>query len=108
MPLPQLACVDFDAALARHPMLLVDVFGPGCPACTLVEPAVEQAARTFAGRIEVLALDAAECPEIADQLGVTSIPTLVLFRAGEELERRVGALSRPALVAWLEGAIAGP
>lgn len=101
MTLSLVACGTLDAVLAEQRLVLLDVFTPFCPPCQQLLPALEELARLHAGRLEVRKLDASECADEAERLGVSTVPTLVLFRDGEELDRRVGGASRQALDVWI-------
>lgn len=101
MTLSLVACGTLDDVVARQRFVLLDVFTPFCPPCQQLVPALEEVARTYAGRLEVHKLDASECADESERLGVTTVPTLVLFRDGEEIDRRVGGASRQALESWV-------
>jgi thioredoxin-like negative regulator of GroEL len=107
MPLSLVACGTLDAVIAEQPFVLLDVFTPFCKPCQQLLPALEEVARIHAGRVDVRKLDASECADEAERLGVTTVPTLVLFRDGEEIDRRVGGASRQALEAWVRGNLEG-
>jgi thioredoxin 2 len=67
---------------------------------------VEALGRSHAGRLKIVKLDIEAAPAIAQRHGVMSIPTLLLLRAGQEVDRVVGALPEPALRAWLDERLA--
>lgn len=103
MTLSLVACGTLDAVVAEQRFVLLDVFTPFCPPCQQLLPALEELARVHAGRLEVRKLDASECVDEAERLGVSTVPTLVLFKDGEEIDRRVGGASRQALDLWVRG-----
>jgi thioredoxin 1 len=105
MPLTAVPCGALDAVLAAHSIVLLDVYTPHCGPCRLLAPVLEEVAAALGERVVVTKLDGSECEDV-DRLAITAFPTLILFRDGEEIDRRVGAGSRPALLAWLEGALA--
>ena len=72
----------------------------------VVSPAVEALGRSHAGRLKVVKLDIDAAPAIAQRYGVMSIPTLLLLRDGQEVDRAIGALPEPALRAWLDDKLA--
>jgi len=76
---------------------LVDVWAPWCGPCRIIGPVVEDIAQEFAGRLKVGKLNADENAK-AMQLGVSGIPTLLIFRNGQEIDRIVGAVPKPYLV----------
>jgi thioredoxin 1 len=67
-----------------------------------VAPVLERIAAKRAGRLIVAKLNVDENPRTAAQYGVSSIPTLLLFRQGTLVDRAVGAQPEPALAAWLD------
>ena len=84
---------DFDQVTARAPLpVLVDLWAPWCGPCRVVGPAVEQAARTLAGRLKVVKVNVDDAPGLSARFGVQSIPTLLMLDKGKVIDRQVGAL----------------
>jgi thioredoxin 2 len=100
---------DFEQVAAGSTLpVLVDLWAPWCGPCRVVEPGVEQAARTLAGRLKAVKVNVDQAPRVAERLGVQGIPTLVLLRDGREVARQVGAVPPAALLRWAEEVIARP
>jgi thioredoxin 2 len=100
---------DFEEVAGRSTLpVLVDLWAPWCGPCRVVEPGVEQAARSLAGRLKVVKVNVDQAPWTAERLGVQGIPTLLLLREGREVARQVGAVPPPALLRWAESALAEP
>jgi thioredoxin 2 len=100
---------DFEEVAGRSTLpVLVDLWAPWCGPCRVVEPGVERAAGSLAGRLKVVKVNVDEAPRTAERLGVQGIPTLVPLRDGREVARQVGAVPPPALLRWAEEAIAEP
>ena len=93
---------DFDAQVEAPVPVLVDLWAPWCPPCRMVAPVVEQLASERAGRLKVVKLNADEAPRTAARLQARGIPTLVLFVAGGERGRIVGAQPAQTLRNWLD------
>jgi thioredoxin 2 len=77
--------------------VLVDFWAPWCAPCRMLAPTIDQVARERVGRLKVLKLNIDENPIIASRFAVQSIPTLVLFRGPQVVERMVGLLPKPRL-----------
>lgn len=77
--------------------VLVDFWATWCNPCRMIAPIVEELSDDLDGKISVCKLDVDEAGEIAESYGVMSIPTLILFVAGEEKERIVGLRSKAEL-----------
>lgn len=70
--------------------LLVDFWAEWCGPCKMIAPVVEEIAKEFEGKIQVAKLNVDENQNVAASLKVISIPTLILFKNGNELERSIG------------------
>ncbi len=86
--------------------VLVDFWATWCGPCRQIAPIVEDLADEFEGRAKVGKVDVDENPQVAQQFGVRSIPTLLFFKDGEVQEQLVGASGKKPLKEKLE-ALAG-
>lgn len=90
---------DFDeVVLASDTPVLVDFWADWCVPCHMVSPLVEEIAREKGDTLKVAKVDVDENPDVTRRFGIMSIPTLVLFKDGEERARMVGAQSKAALL----------
>lgn len=86
--------VEFDATLQGARIALADFWAPWCGPCRMVAPHVEAVAEKMDGEAAFIKVNVDENPRLAERYGVMSIPTLVIFKDGEEASRLVGARGR--------------
>ncbi len=87
--------------LQSNEPVLVDFWASWCQPCRMVAPVVEEIASENAGKIKVLKLDVDENQNTAMQYNVSSIPTLILFKDGQPVERIVGFNPKDRLMSKL-------
>ena len=82
--------------------VLVDYWAEWCGPCKMISPMLEETAATYAGRLSLAKLNVDENPKAPSQYHVRSIPTLMLFKGGQPVATKVGALSKSQLNAFIE------
>ncbi|SOC53674.1 thioredoxin [Blastococcus aggregatus] len=108
-PLPWIADAgdqDFAEVAEQAPLpVLLDLWAPWCGPCRMVSPALEELARTFAGRIKLVKVNIDSAPQTAQRFSVQAVPTLMVLDHGQVVTRQAGAAPAPALNEWLERAL---
>ena len=99
---------NFFERLRQHTLpVIVDFWAPWCGPCRVISPALEKIGQEYNGRVDIWKVNADEQPNLLRELGIYGIPTLVVFRQGEEVTRKVGAASPEALRPLFEAALTG-
>lgn len=96
---------NFDEIIKGELPAVVDFWASWCGPCRMLMPMVEDLATEYAGKLAVVKVNVDEEVELAQRYSVTTIPTLVLFKNGEVLDRSVGARPKHLLQAFVEKAL---
>jgi thioredoxin 1 len=85
--------------------VLVDYWAEWCGPCKMIAPILETIAAEYEGKVTVAKLNIDDNPATPQRYGVRGIPTLMLFKDGEQLATKVGALSKSQLTAFLDNSL---
>ena len=98
-----LTSAAFEKQVQRSDLpLVVDVWAPWCGPCRAMAPQFEAVARRMEPHVRFAKLNSDDEPQLATQLNIRSIPTLIVFREGREVARQSGAVDANRLTAWLQ------
>ena len=82
---------DFErTVLGSEAPVLVDFYADWCAPCKYVAPLMDELAQTHEGKLLVVKVDTDQAPDLSQKWGIRSIPTVILFKEGEEVARSVG------------------
>ena len=96
----------FDAEVRKSDVpVVVDFWAEWCGPCRRIAPALEEIAAGLGDKVTIAKLNIDENPDTPGKYGVRGIPTMLLFKNGEPVAQKVGALPKSQLAAWLEGVL---
>jgi thioredoxin 1 len=91
-----------DKVLNNQQPVLVDFWAPWCGPCHVMAPVVEELASELAERVTVGKVNVDDYPSLSTQYGIRSIPTLLLFKDGEVVDRAIGVVPKQTLIDKLQ------
>ena len=85
--------------------VLVDFWAEWCGPCKMIAPALEEISEELAGKVNIVKMDIMENTEVPGQIGVQSIPLMVLYKNGEPVAQKLGAAPKSQLKGWIESVL---
>jgi thioredoxin 1 len=93
---------DFESEVLKSTEpVVVDFWAEWCGPCRMIAPALEEIAGTMNGKVKIVKLNIDENPETTTKYGIMTIPTLMLFKNGEQASRQVGLMPKQKLEQWI-------
>ena len=93
---------NFIETVGSNKPVLVDYWAEWCGPCKMVAPILEEVASDMSEKLTIGKVDVDANQELAAQLNIMSIPTLILFKDGEIVDQAIGALSKAQLLSFIE------
>lgn len=85
--------VEFDELLKGDKPVVCDFFATWCAPCRMLAPVMDGLSEKFAGKAEFVKVNVDECGELGARYGIMSIPLVIVFKGGEEIDRSVGYMT---------------
>ena len=93
-----------DVLDAKQPVL-VDFWAEWCGPCKAIAPSLEELSEEMASKLKIVKINVDENPSISQTYSIRSIPALMIFKDGEKISEKMGALPKSALQAWVNDTI---
>ena len=94
-----------DEVLASDVPVLVDFWAEWCGPCKMIAPVLEEIANEYGDRLKVCKVDVDANPDLPGKFGIRGIPTLIVFKGGNAVETKGGALSKTQLAEFVDGCL---
>jgi thioredoxin len=98
----QVIDADIDETIRKFPVLVIDCWAPWCGPCRMIGPVIEELAKDMQGKIIFGKLNVDENPQTSMKYGIMSIPTMLVFKNGQLVDRFVGAMPKEMLLQKLK------
>jgi thioredoxin 1 len=85
---------SFTQTINKFPLLLVDFWAPWCGPCRMMSPIIDQVGKEYIGKLIIGKVNVDENPNVSSQFGISSIPTLILFKRGQAVSNIIGSVSK--------------
>ena len=92
----------FRETIRKYPLVVVDCWADWCQPCKMIAPTVEELAGELRGKVIFGKLDVDNNNQIPSEYGIMSIPTLLIFKGGEQVDAIVGAVPKPVIKSAIE------
>jgi len=96
---------NFDNFLKEKEFVIVDFWAPWCMPCRMVSPIIENLSKKYEGKISFGKLNVDQQQDIAVKFGIMSIPTIIIFQNGKEVDRIIGAMPEEMFEERIKGVL---
>jgi len=85
--------------------VLVDFWAEWCGPCKMLAPTLDELSKDFSGKVKIVKMNVDENPAMPSALGIRGIPTMILFKNGENVGTKVGAAPKASLTEWINSLV---
>lgn len=99
----QINAQEFENEAKQADVAVVDFNATWCGPCRMLAPVLEAVSEELTGKVSFYGVDVDDCPELAAEYRVQSVPCLVLMKKGQFVDQSIGFKPQPAIAAWVKG-----
>ena len=92
---------EFESTINANKMVLIDFYATWCPPCKMLAPILDEVIAEIGDDVDIAKINVDENEKISQQFNVMSIPTLVLFKDGKQVDKTIGLMSKEQLIAFI-------
>ena len=85
--------------------VIMDFYADWCGPCRALSPVIERISKEYEGKVSLVKVDCDECTDLAAEMEIKSIPTIIVFNNGEQVGKKIGAVPEPELRKFIEKSI---
>ena len=93
---------EFSGLLQEDKLLVVDFYATWCGPCKKLSPTLDEVSEEFAGQVNIVKVDVDESEDLALNYGIRSVPTVLFFKNGQQVDKFVGALPKSEIVTKIQ------
>ena len=101
----KISAAQFEQEAKKSPVAVVDFSATWCGPCRMMAPVLEQVSEKLAGKVDFYNVDVDDCPDLAMEYRVNSIPCLVLLKKGEFVSQSIGFKPEAQITAWIQSSL---
>ena len=87
----------------QNGVVVVDFWSTGCPPCRMMAPSLNELATEMVGKVKIVKVDVDDAPDVSARFGIRALPTFILFKDGNVVDKIVGAQAKAQFKSWIEG-----
>ena len=104
-PVMELTSQNFNQEISNNDLLLVDFWAEWCGPCKVIAPSLEELSEEMSNKLKVVKINVDENPSTSQAYSIRSIPALMIFKDGEKISEKMGAIPKSALETWINNTI---